>query len=288
MKPNIPTLVENIGKLTSFPDIAFRIDELLRDERSSLADLTFVIEKDPAISAALLKIANSAAYPGMAAVDDVERAVQRVGGNELRELTYALCAASSFSKIPNDLIEVSDYWLHCLGTAFTAQNLAKSSKALRGKAVFTPALLHDIGHLVMYNQCAEESVAALRLALEQTDGQEPWLAEKQVFGFDHADVGLGLAESWNFPESIKAAIAYHHKPSEAPEHQDVVDLVHIANAGAVLIEFETEDLGEAPPIDPDSWERTGLDRQALLDAVRDATIQAKSLIELFAGIAKAA
>ena len=288
MIPSIDTLVNNIGKLTSFPDIAFRIDEMLCDERSSLTDITNVIEKDPAVSAALLRVANSAAYPGMAAVDCIERAVQRVGGRELRELTFALCAASSFSRIPNDLIGVGDFWLHCLNTAFIAQHLAEGTPDLRGKSVFTPALLHDIGQLVMFNQCPEASVAALRLSVEQTDGQEPWLAEQKIFGFDHADVGLALAEAWNFPDSIKSAIAHHHNPSGASEHQCIADVIHVANAAAVMIELESNDLSDAPPIEPSSLQRTGIDETGLIEALRSAKMDSASLLEIFAGTSEAA
>ncbi len=288
MAPTIEGLVKNVSKLTSFPDIAFRIDELLSDGRSNLTDVAYVIEKDPAISAAVLRVANSAAYAGVSSVDTIDMAVQRVGSRELRELAYALCAASSFDNISNELISVSDYWQHCLGCGFAAQGLAKRLRSFRGESVFTAALLHDIGYLVLLNQCPEESAQALTLSLEETDGQHMWLAERKIFGYDHADVGAALADAWHFPAQLRAPIEYHHRPGLATECQEVVALVHVANAVSVVMEFDDGSLDDAPPIDAAARTLLNVDDEMLIEVANEAQNETAALLDLFAGSTRAA
>lgn len=275
-------IADGVNRLVSFPDVAHRIDEMIADERSSSADIGRLVEPDPALSSALLRIANSAAFRPAAAIDSVETAVRVVGTKEVRDLTYATSTNQAFSGIPNDLISVEDFWRHSLYVAVISQNLASAARMCRGVSLFTAGLLHDIGHLVMFNQCPKRSREALRLSLDIDDGRSSCSAEQNIFGFDHTEVGAALARNWNFPDTLVAAIANHHAPFADDDQTEVAVLVHVANSIAVMAELESESFGDAPPIESAARERLGLDDKSLLEigAVSHAAVE--ELVGLFA------
>ncbi len=274
-------LADRMEKMASFPEVAFRVDEVLSDDRSSSADIGAVIEPDPALSAALLKIANSAAYGSLAAVDDIETAIRVVGSCEIRDLAYAVSATRVFNGIPNELISVESFWRHSLYVAVAAECLATEARMCRGISMFTAGLLHDIGQLVMFNQCPDLSRESIRLSLSIDDGRATCQAETEIFGFDHTAVGAELARKWHFPETLTAAIAHHHAPHQSGEHIDVALIVNVANSIGILAELRSEDFDDAPEIDPAAKEKLGLHDEVLLNVVESSHETVNDLIRLF-------
>ncbi len=272
-------LASNITQLTSFPDVAFRINDLLSDETSTAGDIGALIEPDPALSAALLRVANSAIYSVGGTVSSVDRAVAIVGFYEVRDLAFGICANTTFNGIPNDLITVEDFWKHSLFCATAAQSLGRRTKV--GESLFTAGLLHDIGHLVMFNQSPELSRQALQLSLDENDGLSPYLSERKVFGFDHMAVGAELARQWRLPASLRACIEFHHEPFACDEMTDAVLIVHLANSIAVLSELDSHDLGDAPPIDERAFARLRLSPDVIEETVAQTQESVAELLRVF-------
>ena len=210
-KETATALAKEVSRLVSLPDVAFRVDEMLRDENSGADEIGAVIEPDPALSAALLRLANSAMYGVGGNVDNVSRAVTVVGLREVRDLAFGISASQAFYGIPNELITVEDFWKHSLYCGVAARTLGKRA-GIVGDSLFTAGLLHDIGHLVMFSRHPVISRESLQHSLDYTDGLTPYLSEREVFGFDHMDVGAALASEWGLPDSLRACIAHHHEP----------------------------------------------------------------------------
>jgi len=274
-------LAENAEKLASFPEVAFRVDEVLADDKSSASDIGALIEPDPALSAALLRIANSAAYGFYGPVDSVETAVRVVGSREVRDLTYAISATETFKGVPNELVTVEDFWRHSLYCGVAAQYLAKSARVCHGTSLFTAGLLHDIGQLVMFNQCPDLSKEALLRSLDLEDGRATWLAEREVFGFDHMAVGAELANCWNFPDALCEAIAWHHTPFQSNTPSDVATVVHVANSIAVLAELDSDNLDDAPAINERATEKLGVTAETLVEMIESTQEAGAELLSLF-------
>jgi putative nucleotidyltransferase with HDIG domain len=274
-------LTGNITKLTSFPSVAFRINEAFTDENSSTADFVALIEPDPALSVALLRIANSSLYGVGGTVSTVERAVMIVGLREIRDLAFGICASTTFQGIPNDLVSVKDFWKHSLYCASAAQSLGKKAKIRTTDSLFTAGLLHDIGELVMFNQNPELSRAALELSLDENDGVTSYLAERKVFGFDHAEVGAELARQWCLPDSLRACIEFHHSPFDSDISVDAVLIVHLANSIAVLAELNSLNLDDAPQIDKRTFEKLGLSPDVIPDTVAETQESVTELLRIF-------
>lgn len=274
-------LAANITQLASFPDVAFRINEMLSDENSGAAEIGALIEPDPALSAALLRIANSALYGIGGEISSVERAVTIVGLREVRDLAFGICASAAFNGIPNDLITVEDFWKHSLYCAAAAQSLGRKAKVCAGESLFTAGLLHDIGHLVMFSQSPDLSRESLQLSLDENDGLSPYLSERKVFGFDHMAVGAELARQWRLPESLQVCIGFHHEPFTCDETTDTVLVVHLANSIAVLAELESLNLDDAPPMDDRAFVKLGLEPDVITDIVAETRDSVAELLRIF-------
>ena len=275
-------LVADIAQLASFPEVALRLDTAVADARSGAKEIAAIVTVDPALTASLLRIANSPLYSMSGHIDSIERAVTIVGIRELRDMAFGVCAADAFRGIPNELVSVEDFWRHSLSCAVIAQHLADRARACRGQSLFTAGLLHDIGHLVMFNQCPDQSREALERSIDEADGLTPYLAEQKIFGFDHAAVGAALAREWCFPAGLLAAIEYHHDPFGAPEASDAAVIVHIANSCAVLAELEDGRLSDAPAIDGRAFMHLGLDVDIVDATVAAAKEAVPELLKIFA------
>lgn len=274
-------LASQVTDLASFPDVAFRVNEMLSDENSSAEAIGAIIEPDPALSLALLRLANSALYSVGGSVSSVARAVTIVGLREVRDLAFGICATQAFEGISNELITVEDFWKHSLRCAVAARNIGRQARLAGGDSLFTAGLLHDIGHLVMFNQDAERSSAALKLSIEANDGVTLHLSEREIFGFDHSDVGAALARKWGLPDTLRCCIEHHHEPFASDTVSDAVLVVHIANSIAVMAELHSQDFADAPPIDARAMSKLGLDEAALLDNIDGIRESVDQLIRVF-------
>ena len=270
-----------VTKLTSFPDVAFRISDALEDDNSSAGDIGALIEIDPALTAAVLRIANSAMYGAVSSVETVERAVTVMGLHEIRDIVFGVSSATTFKAIPNELISVEDFWKHSLYCAAAAQHLGQQIRCCRGGPNFTAGLLHDIGHLVLFNQCPEKSREALQHSLDNNDGLTPHVSEHKVFGFDHTQVGHALARLWRFPAPLQCAIRDHHHPFGADDVSDIAVLIHLANAIAILAEFDSEEMADGPAIDRRAMEHLGLEADVFIATIPIIQERVPELLQAF-------
>ena len=273
-------LASTIDNLVTFSDVAIRIQEKLGDDTSGIEEIAEVIKPDPAVSVALLRLANSAMYAGSA--ESVTEAISKVGLRQVRDLAFSICAARAFEGIPNELVSVHDFWNHSLLCAVATRHVAKQAKIRSADSLFAAGLLHDIGHLAMFSQDGDSARQALELSIDSDYGVSPTNAERDVFGFDHAGVGAALAAKWQLPDNLVNCIRYHHEPYDSDSVTDALLIVHVANAISVMVELESEDFDDAPPIDPRALEHLGLDPMDLLPAFEDIRSETDDLIGMFA------
>ncbi len=276
-------LVTEVTELVSFPDVAVQVNDLLADDVSDAEKVGAIIEQDPALTATLLKVANSSMYGVGGGVDSVAKAFTRIGAREIQELTLGICATRAFNGVPNEILSVEDFWQHSLLCGAAARILARRVRMPDAGMVFTGGLLHDIGHLVMFHLIPAESLKALALSREEMDGEEVYLAEREVLGFDHMDVGRLLGELWNWPEALVQSIGRHHTPFEHTDCTDADVLIHVANSIAVLAELESEDIHDASPVDPRAWERLSLERDCIPELVAETREAVAGLARAFTG-----
>jgi putative nucleotidyltransferase with HDIG domain len=274
-------LVKDIGGLVSLPDVYLRINRLVDDPNSSSADIAKAISQDPSFTVRLLRVANSALYGFSSTIDTVAKAATIIGTIQIRSLALSMSVARSFAGLPNDLVSMDNFWRHSLLCALAARHLAKEARRCDPDALFTAGLLHDIGELVIFNRMPEQAREALELVLDSQDEIPVYDAERQVLGFDHAEVGGELAREWQLPPLLEECIAYHHAISDAKRYPRETALVHIANIIALMAEIDTLDPADVAPIDPLAWETTGLSEESVEPAIRAIQAEVVEVEKLF-------
>ena len=277
MVPTLDQLIAQAGGLLSLPGVVVRLNRLLDDPNTGASEIAAVIGKDPALTIRVLRVANSAFYGFSSKVDSLQRAVTVIGPEQVRDLVLASAMAHKFEGIPNNLMSMEVFWRHSLYCGLAARMLAEQVVPEHAETVFIGGLLHDIGRLLVFNRLPEESHRAFLLTIDRGGATPPQVAEREVMGFDHAQVGGALAECWHLPSLLTECIRHHHEPGAAQRHPVEAAVVHIANTVAHMAELDSRDLDDAPPIDPVAWARTGLD-QGVMPGLVDRAEQ--SIVEV--------
>jgi putative nucleotidyltransferase with HDIG domain len=253
----LDALLGDVYSLVSPPEVYFRLESMIDSPNAKWHDLADVIAQDPNMSARLLRLANSA-FHGKRNIDTLSRAVALIGTRALYDLAVGVAALSVFQKVPAELLNVSVFWRHSLCTGIIAKLLARQCNVLHPERLFVAGLLHDVGSLVIAMRRPDQAREALLVA--QGDEDLVAVKERELLGFDHAEVGARLMELWQLPEGTTQAIRYHHRLAEAEEPTLEVALVHIANGLANRMEegaFSLEG-SLAAHIDPAAWGLSGL------------------------------
>jgi len=273
MSEQIQDLLDDVEHLISLPAAYVRINELIEDPTSTADEIGHIITQDVALTARLLRVANSPLYGFSTQVDTVSRAVTMLGTQQVRDLALATSASKTFEGIPNELVSMESFWEHSILCALSARTLAMECLKRQREAVFVAGLLHDIGQLVLYHLLPDLSRKTLEACLDGPSELESQEAEREIIGFDHAEVGGELAHRWSLPTNLQECIAYHHDPAQAKQNRVETAIVHIANSIAVLSELDTLDLDNAPRIHDIAWELTGLDQDVIAPTI--ASVQAQ-------------
>ncbi len=213
-------LSHNTLVLPSMPEIALRIRDLAEDETSSLADISKVINKDPALAARLVQIANSPAFRMRHPFNSVDMAVMRLGGKMVKNIVTGMVMQQLFQSTT----ELTDnklrtYWNHATEVSEKAMELARDHKHLQIDQAMLGGLLHDIGVLPII--ALAEDYPQLLIDEAQLDR----LIQKA-----HLEIGTAIMKHWEFsPELI--AVAAHHEDLqyESEGLPDYVDVIIVAN-----------------------------------------------------------
>jgi HD-like signal output (HDOD) protein len=262
-------LVAGITDLVTLPEVALRIARMVDDPTSSAADIGREISQDAALTARLLRVANSPAFGQHGKIATISRAITVLGIRQVRDLTVGLTAIRSFDGIGNELVTMESFWRHSVLCAVAAGQIADRRERVRDDTSFIAGLLHDVGQLVLFNRASALERQALLMSIDSADDRGLFLCEREVLGFDHGAVGLALARNWGMPRSLQECIEFHHEPQRALAHALEVATVHVANSVAVLAEIGSFDLADAPPISTAALRAVNMNA----DGVRELALQ---------------
>ncbi len=252
-------LVANVTQLVSLPDVFLRFEKELNNPTASSESLADILVADPDITSRLLSLANSAFFGFSTRVETVHRALVLIGTSQVRDLILATVVVERFSKLPIGILDMAQFWRHSIATASLARALGVELRIRAADKLFIGGLLHDIGRLVLVLERADDMAEAL-LRVQDADVALD-AVEREIFGFDHGQVGEALAKAWSLPESVSDMIAGHHSPNTLLKPD--VDLVHLADVMAHAFGWGRSGQRLIPPICLESWERTGLDIDAI-------------------------
>ncbi len=221
-------IVEEIDSLPNFPENIVFLQQILSDPDSEIQDMARQISMDPALTADLLKLVNSAQFMLPKKVDNIVEAVKMVGTRGLKNLLYSYGTQKILGG--RDDAKRKELWKHSYRTAFYAYTLAKHF--LRNKAVlddvYAGGILHDMGKIIFSSVHPQLIEKITRFCREKNiPGQ---LFEDMTGGLNHSQIGGMIAEKWNFPEPLVHSIKFHHDPQASPlTSRSVVHTVYLAN-----------------------------------------------------------
>lgn len=227
-------IAANTANLASLPRAYHRIDEMLGDTRYGPAEIGKVIRHEPALTARLLRVVNSAYFGAATRIDSVPLAISVLGTRALHELVLATCVASAFTRIDTRLVDVADFWHHSVYCGIMARLLSKRLRIAGNEQVFVAGLLHDIGKLAIYHQLPEQAKRVLSRYAESDASL--YEVERDVLGFTHAEVGEALLQLWELPAVFCEVAAHHHDPARSQDYQDESWIVHLADALSLKVE----------------------------------------------------
>jgi HD-like signal output (HDOD) protein len=218
---------------------------MLCDETISADELSLRIEREPVLSARVLRIANSAFYGQQRTVTTLRRAVQVLGVNALRGVAAAACIDQV---VPSRMAVLPDAaaWLHhSLATALASEMLAGRSAPELSPVAFIAGLLHNLGVLIqtVMNPHGVAAMIAARRANVHRDIRE--LEQEHSVPSHEKIIGV-VFEDWRLPPALVCAAMHHHRPAEAPEEsRSLVRLVGTC-AHLALVCGNTYSLEPAP------------------------------------------
>ncbi|MBN2290091.1 MAG: HDOD domain-containing protein [Candidatus Glassbacteria bacterium] len=206
----------NRSEISSIKKTVKEILQLIMDENSSAKDLKDIIERDPPLCSRLLKRANSASYGYPKTIGDIQEAIVCIGFDAVKELALSQKVCELFKK--DDIVNGysrKGLWKHCSAVAICSKMIYRREFGEHGDKIYVAGLLHDLGIIVEDQFFQWHFEQALEKAcLENTNLS---LVEKEFLLVDHTEIGRAIAEDWDFPEELGAALGFHHQPDLAPE-----------------------------------------------------------------------
>jgi len=230
---HVRELVARIGQLPAVPDLYRELTEALASEQGGSQQIGRIIAKDMAMTAMILKLANSAHFSLRTPVTSPAEATDFLGVELIQSLVLAcgLFGQAATFRIPT--FSINHLWAHSLAVANAARKIAGqesgSPDSPRGQACFTAGLLHDLGVLILASRFPEDYQRVLELT--RAAGGDLEAAERSIFGACHGPVGAHLLSLWGLPPDLSSAAAYHHEPRRQPGGGLTTALtVHVADA----------------------------------------------------------
>ena len=223
-------LKEILSKVDSFPTMpgaGARMLSLLQEQDAKVAEIEEILRYDPGLTANVLKLANSAYFGVPSKIGSLKQAVVLLGMKRLMQLVVVSCVSAVMDKsVAGYDLPAGDLWRHSIAVAIASEAMVKDRKKEGRIDVFTPALLHDIGKLVLGSFVSEELEAIQQIAAK---GVPFVVAENMILGTDHAEIGARILERWNLPAEVINAVRWHHDPDSADASDMQMDVVYLAN-----------------------------------------------------------
>ncbi len=233
MSLQVKNIISLLKSFPSMPGAAVKLLVLMDDPDVNVSEIEAILGQDPGLTANILRLANSAYFGMPSKVGSIKQAVLLLGLKRLVQIVVASCVSAIMDKpvIGYDL-PPGELWHHSIGVSVAAEGLIKELKVDAGEEIFTAALLHDVGKLVV-GEFIDKHIQEMEAALSQGVSFEK--AENMILGTNHAEVGAQILTQWSFPPSIVSAVRWHHNPESAECPDMMLDIIHVANVLCLMI-----------------------------------------------------
>ncbi len=259
--PNQAHLIASeVQDIPTLSQVAWKVLKTLSDKGSSAHDLEKLISRDQALTARILRVANSSFLGNQKQVLRISEAILRLGTRRLRSLVLAasidgVCRARS---LKNRLM-----WDHALAVGLAAGFLAGECNYPDHEEAFVSGLMHDLGKVILDSHLADKYQEVLDLVYNENLSFAD--AEKRVLGFDHTEVGALVAKSWNLPPVLQEVVLMHHQPRSATLDPNLCAIVSLADGMCVKYGIGPSKRPDLDLSSLDACRILGLDQDRLAD-----------------------
>jgi len=207
--------------LPTMPAVALKVQEVLKDPDAGMKEAAAALEKDPVLSARVLRMATSAAFAGGTRKVTLAEALARLGNKALKSLLVEAAAQKLFvSRNPQINEQLKVLWEHSVAVGVMARDVLALAGAADSESAYLAGLLHDVGKPVVATILLEVERQLTEVYQRNWIDSGEWI---EVVGRVHRPVGVALAERWQLPPPIVACVR------ESTEY-DKGDRLSLANA----------------------------------------------------------
>jgi len=253
----VEEILAKVEHLPGMPAIVQQILMTVSDPEFELQKVVNLVRLDQGITADVLRICNSPYYGLQTKISSLEQAIAYMGANQIVEIVLSSKVVGHFRKGQFGYrLAKGELWQHSMATALMAQKLGERLSYPDLPTLFTAALLHDLGKLIL-SEYVGDKFAEIEV-LVRDHGMPFVQAERKVLGLDHAILGAAVARKWNLPEPITHAIAFHHNLEPARKHKGIARIVALANLLVVHLGIGSGAQGLAAPVPAGLLKEMGL------------------------------
>lgn len=275
---NMRQQIEKVTNLPPMPTMAQKIIQLNTNPYAHADDLAKLVEKDPSLSAQIIRYAQSPFYGYQGNIASVRQAISRVLGYDMvMNIALGIAATRPFKTTLHGPLGLHAFWRHAAYSATLAQGLCnampRKTRARAGTA-YLSGLLHNFGFLLLGYLFPKE-FALLNNAVTEDPTTPVTELEMRLLGTSHTEIGAWLMEAWSMPPEIVISISEHHNPDYTGPHAEYSQLVMLAD-----ILLKSHDIGDAPASEiPDELlDALGITRDHAL-SILEKTIQVRDDLE---------
>ncbi len=261
---NIQAVLARVDTLPPMPAVAVELLKAARDPNVDLAEVAGWIERDAAMAANILRLANSPFYGLRAEVTSIRQATSLLGLRKVVQIALMVLSSRYLAPAQEGYALASgELWKSSLATAVAAELVARECRYRDPSVAYTAGLLQDVGKIVLADFVSGALAEIQRLVDDEGLSWEE--AERRTVGIPHPEVGALLLERWNFPEALVEAVRCHHHPAGARIDPALARVSHLANALAMTAGVGLGADGLAYGLDEESARAAGLEAPGKVD-----------------------
>jgi HD-like signal output (HDOD) protein len=262
----VESAIAKVGEIATLPEVTIRIIQIVENPKSTARDLHEVIRNDPALSARLLKVVNSAFYGLPGQISNIDRAIILLGPSAVKNIAIAASITHLFNGgSPTEGFNGLGLWRHAIAVGVASRLIFAVQGKPSVEETFLAGLIHDLG-LLVERQVFPKKIAEVFASYKITP-RRFCEVEQEIIGVDHQVLGMALAQKWRFPRHLCVAIGYHHRLLEvAPRERELPTLIHVADVLAAKAELGFYDTASQETYDQEALDVINM-TQAGLDCV---------------------
>ncbi len=228
MLKSLDTILQ-IQELATLPTVTTKILEQVEDNNVDIRNVAKTIETDASLTAKVLKVANSAIYGLRTPVASIPQAIITIGLNRLTNIVIGISIFSRFMVYGKQQMKqlMEKYWWHSSSVSVVSKSLAKRIGKNYKEFEFVGGLLHDFGKIILMQYQLSDYLKVIELTTNERILDVE--AEKQIFGFDHLEVGSFVAEKWKLPIPVVNVIGYHSKLNRLKDNLELAAIIRFSD-----------------------------------------------------------